>query len=174
MKGQPIMNAHSVDRHAAPWYRHPWPWILMTGPAIAVVAGFATMYIAFKHADPLVVDQYYKEGLAINRVLERDHVALAQGYRADLVLNQARTLVRVHLSGQNPPAELRLHFIHLTRSGLDREFAVAQIHPGLYEAAIMLPQAARWSVELQDAGKQWRLTGAWNQSDDRFVLVPRS
>ena len=22
-----------------PWYRHPWPWLLMLGPAIVVVAG---------------------------------------------------------------------------------------------------------------------------------------
>ena len=146
----------------------------MTGPAIAVVAGFATMYIAFKHADPLVVDQYYKEGLAINRVLERDQIALARGYRAELVLNQARTLVRVQLTGEKLPAELRLHFIHLTRSGLDREFSVPQIQPGLYEAAIKLPEAARWSVELEDARKDWRLTGNWSPSGDRFVLAPRS
>ena len=24
-----------------PWYREPWPWILMAGPAIVVVAIFA-------------------------------------------------------------------------------------------------------------------------------------
>ena len=22
-----------------PWYRHPWPWILMLGPFVVVVAG---------------------------------------------------------------------------------------------------------------------------------------
>ena len=26
----------------APWYREPWPWILISGPAIVVVAGMAT------------------------------------------------------------------------------------------------------------------------------------
>jgi uncharacterized protein len=169
------MERNVIIPPANPWYRHPWPWILMTGPALAVAAGFVTMYIAFTHADPLVVDQYYKEGLAINRVLERDHAAMARGYRATIVLNEKdRTLVRVHMAGDRLPAELRLHFIHPTRSGLDREFFVRQIQPGWYEGSALLPKAPRWNVELEDAQRQWRLTGAWDPSEDQFVLEPRS
>ena len=168
------MNPNAIVQVVTPWYRHPWPWILMAGPATAVVAGFATMYIAFTHADPLVVDQYYKEGLAINRVLERDHEALLRGYRATVVLNEGRTLVRVQLAGAMLPEVLRLHFIHPTKSGLDREFSMRQIQPGLYQGAAQLAQAMRWGVELEDAQRQWRLTGTWDQADDSFVLEPRS
>ena len=39
-----------------PWYREPWPWILMAGPAIVVVAGIATAVIAIRTSDPLVAD----------------------------------------------------------------------------------------------------------------------
>ena len=39
-----------------PWYREPWPWILMAGPAIVVVAGFTTLVIAVRTADPIVSD----------------------------------------------------------------------------------------------------------------------
>ena len=28
------------------WYRHPWPWLLMAGPAIVVVAGLYTLFLA--------------------------------------------------------------------------------------------------------------------------------
>ena len=47
-----------MDKQATtqPWYRHPWPWILMAGPAIVVVAGIATAVIAVRTADPLVAD----------------------------------------------------------------------------------------------------------------------
>jgi len=27
-----------------PWYREPWPWILMSGPAAVLVAGAATIW----------------------------------------------------------------------------------------------------------------------------------
>ncbi len=167
------MKHNALVQPATPWYREPWPWILMSGPAIAVVAGFTTMYIAFTHVDPLVVDQYYKEGLAINRILDRDHAAQARGYRAAVVVNEERSLVRVQMAGENLPAELRLHFIHLTRAGFDREFSARRIQPGLYQGSIQLPDAVRWNVELEDAAKEWRLTGVWNPADDTFALKAR-
>ena len=37
-----------------PWYRHPWPWILMAGPAVVVVAAFATLAIAIAYPDPVL------------------------------------------------------------------------------------------------------------------------
>ena len=52
---------------ALPWYRHPWPWLLMLGPFVVVVAGLLTAYIAFKSNDGLVDDDYYRKGLAVNR-----------------------------------------------------------------------------------------------------------
>ena len=50
-----------------PWYRQFWPWFLIALPATVVVAGLTTWWIAAHKADSLVVDDYYKEGLAINR-----------------------------------------------------------------------------------------------------------
>ncbi|WP_298053252.1 FixH family protein [uncultured Paenalcaligenes sp.] len=34
-----------------PWYKEPWPWILMSGPAIVVVACLFTIYLAFSNFD---------------------------------------------------------------------------------------------------------------------------
>ena len=92
------MNELEHSLHGRPWYREPWPWILMSGPFAVVVAGLVTAWIAVANDDPLVVDNYYKEGLAINRVLERDHVAAQGGYRAELMLSQDRARVRAHLT----------------------------------------------------------------------------
>ena len=58
-----------------PWYREPWPWILMAGPAVVVVAGFFTLWLAVSTSDGLVVEDYYKQGLAINRVFAREDAA---------------------------------------------------------------------------------------------------
>jgi hypothetical protein len=38
-----------------PWWRFPMVWFALSGPALVVVAGLATMAIAYRHADiPLV------------------------------------------------------------------------------------------------------------------------
>ena len=34
-----------------PWWRFPIVWFVLAGPAAVVVAGFATMAIAYRHAD---------------------------------------------------------------------------------------------------------------------------
>jgi hypothetical protein len=39
---------------AVPWWRFPIVWFALAGPALVVVAGFATMAIAFAHADRVI------------------------------------------------------------------------------------------------------------------------
>ena len=56
---------------AAPWYRQRWPWLLFAGPAIVVVAGLVTAWIAVVSDDGLIAEDYYKRGLLINKDLER-------------------------------------------------------------------------------------------------------
>ena len=167
------MNQHTIARNEMPWYRDPWPWILMSGPAIVVVAGFTTLYIAIANVDPLVVDQYYKEGLAINRVLERDHEALLRGYRATIFVNEERTLVKVQIEGEPRSDELHLHFAHPAKAELDGTFTLKPLQAGVYQAPLQLAPAKRWHVELEDAKKQWRLTGSWDPADSSFVMESR-
>lgn len=49
-----------------PWYREPWPWLIMAGPAAVIVAGVYTTILAFSSTDGLAADDYYKQGLMIN------------------------------------------------------------------------------------------------------------
>ena len=58
-----------------PWYREPWPWILMSGPAVVVVAALATAVIAVRTADGLVAEDYYRRGVDINKRLTREERA---------------------------------------------------------------------------------------------------
>ena len=41
-----------------PWYREPWPWILMIMPVTAVVAGSFMMWLAVSTEDGLVEHDY--------------------------------------------------------------------------------------------------------------------
>ena len=46
--------------------RGAWPWLLAAGPAVVVVASFASAWLAVSRADPVVAENYYKLGLTIN------------------------------------------------------------------------------------------------------------
>lgn len=47
------MNKPEV-RPVLPWWRVPMVWLVLSGPAIVVVAGIATAVIAVRGADPVV------------------------------------------------------------------------------------------------------------------------
>lgn len=143
-----------MTRRPRPWYREPWPWILMAGPAVAVVAGIATGVIAFAGADGLVADDYYKQGLAINRTIARDEAARSLHVEGDLVLEAAT--VRARLSASAPlPDRLRLRFVHPTRAGEDRMVFLARDAAGTYSAPVAGLAPGRWRVILET--EQWRL-----------------
>ena len=137
-----------------PWYREPWPWILMSGPAAVLVAGAATMWIAFASADGLVADDYYRRGLAINQDLRREQKAAQQGIEADVTL-QSGTL-RVRLSGTAPEAIFG-QLVHATRAGHDQRLRLARVAPGAYDAQVRALPAGRWRLILEDPRREWRL-----------------
>jgi hypothetical protein len=39
---------------ASPWWRHGMVWLVISGPAAVVVAGFATLFIAIALPDPVL------------------------------------------------------------------------------------------------------------------------
>ncbi len=61
------MNNRFPVEDLEPWYRQFWPWVIFGLPASVVVAGLITVYIAYEGADDMVIDQYYKEGLAASK-----------------------------------------------------------------------------------------------------------
>lgn len=139
---------------ALPWYRHRWPWIIMAGPAAVVLAGAATIWIAFATADGLVAEDYYKQGLAINKVIAREEEARKLGVAADLSLAGGRILV--NLRNDDPPAVF-VHLAHGTRAGHDQRLRVARTAAGTYEAELPALPAGRWRVAIEDPQGRWRI-----------------
>jgi uncharacterized protein len=137
-----------------PWYREPWPWILMSGPAAAIVAGAATIWIAVASADGLVAEDYYKQGLAINKLLAREEAARELGLSAEIRLEPGR--IAVHLQGQSPEA-LFAHLAHGTRAGHDLRVRLARTAAGAYEAELPPLAAGRWHIVIEDARGTWRI-----------------
>ena len=144
---------------ATPWYRQRWPWLLMLGPAIVVVAGIATAVIALETDDGLVADDYYKRGLAINQTIERAARTAALGLAATVDVAPAGTVVVVLKSASTAPeaqpAELRFRLAHPTRAGEDRAATLVPTAPGRYAGRVTPVRPGRWRVIVETDG--WRL-----------------
>jgi hypothetical protein len=138
-----------------PWYRHRWPWLLMLGPGVVVVAGAITIWIAFASADGLVADDYYKQGLAVNRVLAKEEAARRLGISAEVRIGAGE--IAVQLAGEQPQA-LFVRLAHATRAGLDVRLRLAPAADGAYRAELAPLAPGRWQIVIEDARGSWRIT----------------
>ncbi len=143
-----------ADAAKRPWYREPLVWLLIAPPAAAIVGGIITIYLAVATQDGLVVDDYYEQGKAINRVLERDQAARTQGVRARLHLSTERAELR--LDSATTPPELTLRLLHATRAEQDVVATLDRAGDGVYRAPLPVLAPGRWHVQLE--GGDWRLT----------------
>ncbi|MBL8511536.1 MAG: FixH family protein, partial [Betaproteobacteria bacterium] len=142
-----------------PWFREPWPWLLMAGPAAAVIAGIATLMLAIQSYDGLVADDYYKRGLAVNQTLQRDSAATALGMAATVWLDTASHQVRVDMQGQGLRINgLTLTLANATRAGKDRVIALQAAPDGHFSGFLGELPAGKWHLSLEDSTHFWRLT----------------
>lgn len=163
-------------KDAGPWYSEPWPWLLMAGPVTVIVAGIATIWIAVTSSDGLVVDDYYKAGLAINQTLARNALAAVRGYRAEAVVQgEGRSLsLRLVTTAAVPlPETLQLRITHPTRAGRDGLVLLRQRSPGVYAGVMPALMAGRWILLLEDLQSSWRLGGTVSvPAQTAFTLLP--
>ena len=145
-----------------PWYRQFWPWFLIALPGSVVIAAIATLVIALRHADDLVVDDYYRSGLAINERLAREQRARELGLAASLQVYG--DLLQLRLSGAGGP--LRLQLSHPLEADRDFALRLESRAPGLYVARMPRAVAPNWHWTL-DSGEDgdWRLTGDLGADD---------
>ena len=54
-----------------PWWKFGHVWLVIAGPALVVVASFITLYLAVTRPDPLVSEDYYRQGIEINKTLDK-------------------------------------------------------------------------------------------------------
>lgn len=157
-----------------PWYRVPFVWLVVILPLTSVVASFVSLALAIRSDDGLVDDDYYKRGMEINRVLDRDRAARAHGLESTLDLDAAQHELRLRLSARRPmiwPGNVKLKLMHATRAGLDQTVVLARAADGTYRMPLPALAPGHWDVQL--AAQDWRLTGSlYVPGDPHLVMRP--
>ncbi len=155
------------------WFRHRWPWLLMLGPAIVVVAGSYTGYLAYSNPDPLVVGDYYKRGKAINQDLRRDRIATERGMALSLDYNAAagQLIGTVRSNGAASSDVLMLRLSHATLPQKDMTFVVVPDAQGSFAIALPMLERSRWQVVVEGDKRDWRLEGHWTWPAQRGIDI---
>lgn len=146
-----------------PWYAQRWPWLLMLGPVLVIIAGTYTCWLAFTRPDALVVDDYYMQGKTINQDLRRDRAAAALGLHAALRYDPAtgRLLATMQSHGKPMASAVRLHLVHSTQPAKDIVLMMTPDAAGGMSAPLPMLEQTRWRVLIENPAREWRLAGIW-------------
>jgi uncharacterized protein len=152
------MNTSAKDTQ--PWYREPWPWLLMLGPFVVVLAGFYTAWLAVSSSDGLVTDDYYKKGLKVDQTIARSERAKVLGLAAAVRLTSDTLSLRLTATDKEfvAPERLLVMVSHPTRAGLDQTKVLSR-DGAVFAASFRLPASGHWLVSIEDEAKTWRLLG---------------
>jgi hypothetical protein len=151
-----MLNKNS--QQVLPWYKEYYVWLIILFPMLAVIGGIVTTILAVQSDDGLVVDDYYKQGLEINRTLKRDQIARDYELNADIKIDRQQEDVAMTLTaapGFNYPANLAVTFLHATRAGLDQDVKLLLTQGNIYRGNLPLLEPGKWYVHIQHG--DWRL-----------------
>ncbi len=149
------MNVSNASQKLSPYF-----WLVWGLPAVVVVAALVTVYIAVNGADEMVVDDYYRAGLAWNRTQVADQEAARRQLRARAAYQDGR--LQVELPGVDSPT-LKLLLSHPSESALDQTLTLQADGEGRWSATATVAEHV-WYVQLQDEQGSWRLRARWTPS----------
>ncbi len=148
---------HTPAYESSPWYRKAWPGLLFIPPVGAVLGGILTVILAVQSPNALVVDDYYKEGLAINQQKHRLETARDEQREGLLRSDGTRLVLSLRGSKAVDDGVLQLQFIHATRAELDRSLQLEPLGEGNYAAPVPDLPAGVWYLRLRPADNRWEI-----------------
>lgn len=140
-----------------PWHKHPLVWMMIAIPFSAVIMGVIMIWLALDTDDGLVADDYYKQGLEINRVISRDKKAAELGLSAIIEFDNSAGIIKIQFDKgllETFPLSLPLQLQHATRENSDitvlLDHGMANQYIGHINHSI---SEGVWYFELSDKGR---------------------
>jgi hypothetical protein len=152
---------HAPREDNEPWYKQFWPWFLISLPATAVIGSMISIKLAVDTADGLVIDDYYKEGLAINKDITKEKLAKTLGLAANIDIDNETGQLHLLLLGKlsDPPKRLKMSLIHPTKSGFDVQLQLTKSGDGEYMSRMPKIVPAKWHVSVMPENEEWKISG---------------
>jgi hypothetical protein len=153
-----------ADPGAGAWYTHRWPWLIMLGPAVVIVGGAFATYLAITRPDAMVVDDYYKQGKAINQDLRRDRVASTLALAFEAVYDPASATLSGSMRGAGRAlvTPLHIYLAHPTQPAKDLQLLVQPDAGGRFAVPMPMLERAHWQVVVEGPRREWRLARSWS------------
>ena len=163
------MNDNETPR---PWYREPYVWMLIAVPGAAILWSAFLLSVAMNQQVSMVSDDYYDEGMGINRELSRDVEAARLGMSAELRFRDDNTLeIQLYSDADQDWDGLQVELLHPTLGDRDQKLTAQSAGDNRYRVKVEQLIHGRWYLDVRDADNQWRLKGETVLPQDEAVTL---
>lgn len=145
-----------------PWYKEFWPWFLIAVPIVTLIMGGVLLKLAISTEDSLVVDDYYKEGKAINATLDKEALARKRNITTDLTIDNGSIALKFHSGIPQEGNALKLSFYHVTLEERDISVLLSRDASGIYRGFIEQNMDGKWRVSLTPFDESWKIQNTLN------------
>ena len=145
-----------------PWYKEFWPWFLIAVPIVTLIMGGVLLKLAISTEDSLVVDDYYKEGKAINATLDKEALARKRNITTDLTIGNGSIALKFHSGIPQEGNALKLSFYHVTLEERDISVLLSRDASGIYRGFIEQNMDGKWRVSLTPFDESWKIQNTLN------------
>ena len=138
-------------------------------PACVIVGCFFTVKIAFQNADAVVDDGWRKNGLSVEKQIEKEHQAKALGLTAQIAISRTTGKIQLNLrtalnsdkikEDLKKLSTLTLKLEHPTNESYDQKIQLHQIKTGVFEGELVQFYSGLRYVNLLPPSNDWKLKG---------------
>ncbi len=156
-----------------PWYREPWPWIILGLLGLGIVAGSTLALIALSSPPEMVTGEYERLGRGITDMRSRTETARALGLTGQIVIEPGQVSLSLEADDTHGlPESLLVLFQHPAVQDRDSTIHLQQTGPGEYSATLDASPHERVHVIVTDLAQTWWLAGRMS-GDQPVELVPK-
>lgn len=141
-----------------PWYKEPWPWILISIIVIPMIVAVIRLNIYREYKVEMVVDDYYKKGKSINQEFAREKLAQSYGISALVNFSNDNIVIDINHNKQAPAlANLIISLYHSTQSFKDLSLRATARADGTFSAALPNELTGKWQLTVEPYDKKWKI-----------------
>ncbi len=149
---------HAPSPH--PWYKEPWPFILISITGLGVVAGSTLAYIGLSNPPEIVRGEFGSLAKFVTEDSARLHEARALGLAGRLALDGETIALSLSASDlASLPAQLMVQFQHPATSAGDSVAVLTHQGGGDYRGLTSETPHDRAHVLITDLAQSWSLAG---------------
>ncbi|MCU4674530.1 FixH family protein [Catenovulum sp. 2E275] len=162
-----------MQSSTSPWYKEPWPWVLIAIILIPMLVAAVRLSIYNDYKVEMVVDDYYKKGKSINQEFAREKLAKTYNLSALVNFTEHNIVLDLNHNEQAPEiASLIISFYHSTQGFKDFNLMATARADGKFTA--VLPEkdlSGKWQLTLEPHDKRWKIQKNIHLPDANQIII---